>query len=277
MSQKRRMPAKGNKGKLHFAISDVSNLLNVSASTLRMWENVGLILPDRTSGGRRVYSPEKVERLKYIQRLRTEKKLNVEAIRQVLGTTEALNRKTKTATSGISISRQLHRLRRQHRMTLSEAAAGTNLSMSFLSSLERGQVNASIATLQRLALFYKTNVQSFFGNTNIPRKHVSPRLRKQLSNEPGVTIEVLAFGDNVMQPHLYIIEPGTTSGGAYHHEGEEFIYVISGCCEIWLDELEHYRLQKGDCLYFSSTQAHRWHNSGKQTAVLLWTNTPATF
>src|ERR1700693_588448 len=99
MSQKRRMPAKGNKGKLHFAISDVSNLLNVSASTLRMWENVGLILPDRTSGGRRVYSPEKVERLKYIQRLRTEKKLNVEAIRQVLGTTEALNRKTKTATS----------------------------------------------------------------------------------------------------------------------------------------------------------------------------------
>jgi DNA-binding transcriptional MerR regulator len=276
-SQRKSLP-KNRNGRFYFAISDVSNLLKVSASTLRMWENMGLILPDRTSGGRRRYSPEKVERLKYIQRLRTEKKLNVEAIRQMLGTTEALNHsKSKAPASGISISRQLHRLRRQRGMTLAKAAAGTNLSMSFLSGLERGQVNASIATLQKLALFYKTNVQSFFAATKGRHKLVTPRIRKQLSNEPGVNIELLAEGDSVMQPHLYNIAPGATSGGAYHHEGEEFIYVISGSCEIWLDELEHYSLQKGDCLYFSSTQTHRWQNCGNETAVLLWTNTPPTF
>lgn len=266
-------------GTPQFAISDVARLLDISPSTLRMWETVGLVLPARTAGGRRLYSPEQVERLKYVQRLREEKNLNVDAIRQLLGTTEDLrnNGQKDGSANGASVSRQLRRLRQQRGITLAEAAAGTGLSVGFLSSLERGQTNASIATLQKLAVFYKTNVQSFFGRARKPRKLVRPAGRQQLSNEPGVNIELLAIGNHMMEPHLYRLAPGTSSGGAYHHEGEEFIYVISGSCEIWLDELEHYHLQKGDSLYFSSTQAHRWHNSGPETAILLWVNTPPTF
>jgi DNA-binding transcriptional MerR regulator/uncharacterized RmlC-like cupin family protein len=269
---------KHSKSRLYFAISDVSSLLSVSPSTLRMWENMGLITPDRTSGGRRLYSPEKVERLKYIQQLRTEKKLNVEAIREMLGTASQLNPESaKDSSNGISIAKHLRKLRRQRGMTLSQAAKGTDLSVSFLSSLECGKTNASVATLQKLAVFYGTNVQSFFGPSQKSLKRVTPRIRKQLSNEPGVNIELLALGNNVMQPHLYRIAPGTSSGGSYHHEGEEFIYVISGTCEVWLDEMEHYKLEEGDCLYFPSTQTHRWSNPGRKTAVLLWTNTPPTF
>jgi DNA-binding transcriptional MerR regulator/quercetin dioxygenase-like cupin family protein len=265
-------------GGLQFAISDVSKLLKVSASTVRMWEHMELILPERTSGGRRVYSPEQVERLKYIQRLRAEKKLNIDAIRQFVGTAEKL-RPTNgdVPAKGVSIARHLRRLRRQQELTLSAAAAGTDLSVGFLSSLERGKVNASVATLQRLAVFYKTNVQSFFGSSRKLRKFLKPRDRKQLSNEPGIHIELLASGDHVMEPHLYTIAPGTSSGGAYHHEGEEFIFLLAGRCEIWLDEVEFYLLEKGDSLYFSSTQTHRWGNPGPEQAVLLWVNTPPTF
>jgi DNA-binding transcriptional MerR regulator len=276
MPSRRKLAARQSKGHLCFAISNVSQLLNVSASTLRMWENVGLILPGRTSGGRRMYSPKQVERLKQIQSLREEEKLNVEAIRQRLGRAERPG-PTKTATGGASIAGHLRRLRRKHKMSLSEAASGTQLSVSFLSSLERGQVNASIATLQKLAVFYETNVQCFFGNVQKPRKHVKPRIRKQFSNEPGVNIELLAFGNNVMEPHLYTLAPGASSGGAYRHQGEEFVFVLRGSCEFWLDELEHYPLEKGDRLYFSSTQTHRWRNAGHEEAVLLWINTPPTF
>lgn len=278
VKRRKPQPNKNSKGRLYFAISEVSSLLGVSPSTLRMWENVGLIAPGRTSGGRRMYSPEKVERLKYIQNLRSEKKLNVEAIRQVIGTSEEVRSgKPSPSKTAVSISRHLRRLRRQRGVTLSRAAAATDLSVSFLSSLERGKTNASVATLQRLAVYYGTNVQSFFGVTKKPSKLVAPNERKQLSNEPGVDIELLATGNNVMEPHLYRIAPGRSSGGAYHHEGEEFIYVISGTCEIWLDEMEHYKLKQGDCLYFPSTQTHRWSNTGDKTAVLLWTNTPPTF
>jgi DNA-binding transcriptional MerR regulator/quercetin dioxygenase-like cupin family protein len=267
-----------NKNSLHFAISDVAKMLELSASTLRLWENMGLINPERTAGGYRVYAPEQVERLKYIQRLRIEKKLNVEAIRHLLGTVEQLNQPPNNIPANVaSIARQLRRLRQQRKMTLSEASKGSDLSVSFLSSLERGQVHASVATLQKLSVFYETNVLAFFGNPDKAHKHVKPRHRKELSNEPGINIELLALGKNVMEPHLFRIAPGKSSGGSYHHEGEEFIHVVKGCCEIWLDEVERYLLQKGDSLYFSSKQTHRWSNPGSVEAVLLWINTPPTF
>jgi len=263
----------------HFTISDVAKLLEISPSTLRQWENMGLMKPARTPGGYRAYSGEQVDRLKYIQSLRTEKNLNMEAILHLLGAPAQpkASRGTANTHDASVIAKRLRKLRKDRHMTLSEVAAKTDLSVSFLSSLERRQVNASVATLRRLSSVYGTNVLSFFENGDRERKLIRPRQRKQLSNEPGVRIELLALGQISMEPHLFRIAAGATSGGSYHHEGEECVYVISGSCEFWLDEVEHYVLNPGDTLYFSSGQAHRWSNQGPQEAVLLWINTPATF
>jgi len=263
----------------HYNISNVAKLLEISASTLRQWENMGLMKPARTPGGYRTYSVEQIDRLKYIQRMRTEKNLNMDAILHLLG----INGQPKPAAgNGVArdsslIARKLRKLRRDRRMTLSEVAAKTDLSVSFLSSLERRQVNASVATLRKLSAVYGTNVLSFFETSDRVSKLIRPRQRKQLSNEPGVRIELLALGQISMEPHLFQIAPGATSGGSYHHDGEECVYVISGICEFWLDEVEHYVLNPGDTLYFPSSQAHRWSNPGPAEAVLLWVNTPATF
>jgi DNA-binding transcriptional MerR regulator/quercetin dioxygenase-like cupin family protein len=278
MTTRRTNSTKLSKQSIHFTISNVSRMINVSPSTLRIWDNVGLVCPGRTAGGYRAYTPPQIERLKEIQRLRVDKNLNVEAIRHIVGKEKKIGGPVASQpSSGASIARQLRKLRKQRGLTLADASAAMGLSTSFLSSLERAQTNASIATLQKLSVFYETNVLAFFGNYDQPRKLVKPHHRKVLSNEPGINIELLAYGKNSMEPHLFRIAPGASSGGSYHHEGEEFIYVIRGSCEIWLEEVEHYRLQPGDSLYFSSRQTHRWKNSGYDEAVLLWINTPPTF
>ncbi|MBV8113439.1 MAG: MerR family transcriptional regulator, partial [Silvibacterium sp.] len=154
---------------LAFRISEVSEMLGVSSSTLRQWENAGLTHPRRTKSGYRTYFLEEVERLKSIQHLRLEKNLNVDAIRHWMAgrkTHRSLSNGVSAATNGggsLPIGKRLRQLRRERSMTLSEAAKGTDLSVSFLSCLERGQAHASIAALQRLAVFYDTNVLSFFG------------------------------------------------------------------------------------------------------------------
>jgi len=263
---------------LSFRISEVSRMLNVSSSTLRQWENAGLTQPTRTHSGYRTYTREEVERLKSIQHLRLEKNLNVDAIRHLMGNSARRSKVNGADVPKVDpIGNRLRKLRRERSMTLSEAAAGTGLSVSFLSCLERGQAHASVATLQRLAMFYKTNVLSFFGGAEQTGKLVRPNQRIELSSEPGVHLELLAFGVTAMEPHLFRLAPGTSSGGSYHHEGEEFIFVVSGSCDVWLDEVEHYQLREGDSLYFSSSQTHRWSNPYKQPAVLLWINTPPTF
>jgi transcriptional regulator with XRE-family HTH domain len=176
-----------------------------------------------------------------------------------------------------AIARRLAQLRRELGMTLAEVARQTGVSISFLSSLERGYSSASIATLQKLARLYKTNVLSFFADEDSPRRLVRARDRKVLKPNSGVEMELLASGSKIMEPHLFRIAPGAGSGGSYDHDGEEFIYVLQGKLEVWLDEVERYLLEPGDSLYFESTHAHRWQSLSDKETLLLWVNTPATF
>jgi uncharacterized cupin superfamily protein len=74
-----------------------------------------------------------------------------------------------------------------------------------------------------------------------------------------------------------VLGPGAASEGAYHHEGEEFVYVLDGAVTFWLGEREQYRLQPGDALTFPSTLPHRWRNRAGGETRLLWINTPPTF
>jgi len=263
---------------VYFRISEAARMLGVSASSLRNWERMGLLTAARSQGRYRMYSREALQKLKRIRYLRTVKRVNPAGIIAMLA--GGHNQEEQTAGHKHrqeAIARQLSKLRREQGLTLAEVAKNTGVSVSFLSSLERGYSNASIATLQKLARLYKTNVLSFFSEEDNARRLVRTRDRKVLEPNAGVQMELLAFGRKAMEPHLFRVAPGAGSGGSYHHEGEEFIYVLQGKLEIWLDEVEHYVLEAGDSLYFESTQAHRWQSLSDKETQLLWVNTPATF
>ena len=102
-------------------------------------------------------------------------------------------------------------------------------------------------------------------------------MRKILETTPGIRMELLAWGQTVMEPHIFRIKPGGGSGESYSHEGEEFLHILRGEFEIWLNDAEHYHLKQGDSLYFESSTPHRWKNPGRTETSLLWVNTPPTF
>jgi MerR family transcriptional regulator/heat shock protein HspR len=60
--------------------------------TLRMYEQKGLVRPQRTAGNTRLYSEADLERLRLIQRLTTELGLNLAGVEAVLGLEEQLQR-----------------------------------------------------------------------------------------------------------------------------------------------------------------------------------------
>lgn len=254
-------------------------MLGVSPSTLRMWEKVGLVSPQRSDGRYRLFSLDDVKLLKQIKFLKSAKNLNNGGVLHVLSQKAPAHpvAAAKSETSPSPIGHKLRGLRLQQGMKLKDVAGRTGLSAGFLSSLERSQTNASVATLQKLAKLYHTNFMTFFDNSEQGPKLVRAGERKVLEAQPGTRIELLALGHTVMESQLWRVAPGSSSGGAYSHEGEEFIYVLQGRFEIWLEDVEHYILRPGDCLYFLSTQPHRWLNPGKTEARLIWVNTPPTF
>lgn len=270
---------RGGNEREYFNIAEVAGRLDVSPSTLRLWEKIGLITPQRSEGGYRLFTPADIKHLKKIKFLKSAKHLNASGVLQALAQESRAGSAnvTKPSASSKIIGRTLRNLRRQQKLTLQEVAERTGLSVGFLSSLERSQTDASIATLQKLAQFYNTNFLPFFNGSEQALKLVRPADRKVLETQPGTRIELLALGQTMMESQLWSVAPGASSGDAYSHEGEEFIYVLQGKFEIWLDEVEHYVLRPGDSLYFPSTQAHHWINPGKTETKLLWINTPPTF
>jgi MerR family transcriptional regulator/heat shock protein HspR len=67
-----------------YMISVAAELVGMHPQTLRIYENRGLVRPQRTPGGTRLYSQDDIERLLVIQRLTTELGLNLAGVELVL-------------------------------------------------------------------------------------------------------------------------------------------------------------------------------------------------
>ncbi len=265
-------PSAGEKA--YLKIGDVARLVGVSPSVIRSWESLGLTRPQRTASKYRLYTAADVKLLKRAWFLRKVRGLNAPAIVQMLRS-QGLVRGSGDGNHG-AIGLRLRQLRRQRRLSLAEVAKPVGISVGFLSALERSQMSASIGTLRKLAHFYKSNILDFFNPSQSNSHLVRPPQRKVLQAGRGVRMELLAWGNAVMEPHLFRIAPDAGSGESYAHEGEEFIYVLRGSLEISLDA-EKFRLRPGDSFYFESSTPHRWKNPGKNETWLLWINTPPTF
>jgi quercetin dioxygenase-like cupin family protein len=162
-------------------------------------------------------------------------------------------------------------------MGVVEASKKAKISAGFLSALELSRANPSVATLQRLAATYNTTTLEFFDLPKQSSRLVRPRDRRAIQTQSGVKIELLSVGARQLESQLFRVPAGAGSDGSYSHQGEEFIHMISGTLEVWLDELQSHTLNQGDSFWFESTMGHRWYNPSSEEAVLLWVNTPPTF
>jgi DNA-binding transcriptional MerR regulator/mannose-6-phosphate isomerase-like protein (cupin superfamily) len=258
----------------YWKIGDVARQVGVSPSVIRSWEKLGLTRPQRTESKYRLYNAGDVKVLKRARFLRKVRGLNAAAIVELLRR-EGRMRPAADGNAG-AIGAHLRQLRANRRLSLAQVAQAVGISVGFLSALERSHMSGSVGTLRKLARFYKTNILDFFDASGANSRQVQPEQRKVLDAGPGVRMELLAWGNTVMEPHLFRVAPQSGSGDSYTHEGEEFLYVLRGTLNITL-EREEYRLKAGDSFYFESSTPHHWKNPGRSEAWVLWVNTPPTF
>jgi MerR family transcriptional regulator, heat shock protein HspR len=88
-----------------YMISVAAELVGMHPQTLRMYEAKGLVRPQRTPGGTRLYSQADIERLQIVQRLTSELGLNLAGVELVLRLEDELRK----------AHAQIERLQQQHR------------------------------------------------------------------------------------------------------------------------------------------------------------------
>jgi len=91
-----------------FLISVAAELAGMHAQTLRTYDRIGLVSPQRSSGGGRRYSERDVDLLREVQRLSHDEGVNLAGIKRIIELTnqvEALQSRVKEMTSELEMLR----------------------------------------------------------------------------------------------------------------------------------------------------------------------------
>ena len=91
-----------------FLISVAAELAGMHAQTLRTYDRLGLVTPDRSSGGGRRYSQHDVDLLREVQRLSQDEGVNLAGIKRIIELTnqvEALRSRLKEMAAELDVLR----------------------------------------------------------------------------------------------------------------------------------------------------------------------------
>jgi transcriptional regulator with XRE-family HTH domain len=257
-------------------------MVGISASTLRAWERQGLLRAARSSAGWRRYDAGDVARAREVHRLREVEGLAVHAIARRLRAAPRARRRAvavavATPARGAELGARLRERRTERGLSLRALAGAAGVSPSLVSGVERGVVQPSIASLQKLSAALGSTVTALLAVPAPACQVLGGEVVPLDLPIPGVRIEDLSGAAVLLEPQRFSVEPGQGSGGEYAHDGEEFLYVLEGTLSITLDRHEHFDVEAGMSLCFESSRRHRWWNPGKVVTRVLWINTPRTF
>jgi transcriptional regulator with XRE-family HTH domain len=171
-----------------------------------------------------------------------------------------------------SLGSQLKSLRKQRGWTLELLAKLTELSEPYLSRLESGSRQPSLAALLTLTRVYEIPLRTLLdgdGNTMPPCKII------RAGTSPSGIVNGMAYrtvsggGALTGLQAMEIKVPAHRRGDKfYKHEGEEWLYVISGGLRLILENEQH-TLAAGDAAHFDARTPHRLAAAGKNDAVVL--------
>jgi transcriptional regulator with XRE-family HTH domain len=181
-----------------------------------------------------------------------------------------------------NIGEKIKELRLNKKMTLKELSELTDLSIGFLSQVERGLTALAITSLEKIAHALDVDL-SFFFPIKKKSSHIVVRSYErdlfQIENDTFLHYHLSNdLGTKNFLPRLIELLPSNDIEEltAYQHEGEEFIFVMEGILTVIVNG-ERYDLYPGDSAHFDSSNVHNWANHTNKTVKVLVVNYPNGF
>jgi transcriptional regulator with XRE-family HTH domain len=179
----------------------------------------------------------------------------------------------------VALGERLRAIRQLRRKTLKDVAGSAGISESFLSQLERGRTNATIATLQRLAGALGIEVSDLFA-TSSPRPRVLRREAREFVawGELGRKALLTPKPFHSLEVVVARFEPGGSTGDEpyTHGDSEELLLVVEGDVHVQLGT-DVYELAAGDSVHYQSSTPHRVSNAGAETAEVMFVISPPSY
>ncbi|MDB2369199.1 XRE family transcriptional regulator [Octadecabacter sp.] len=173
---------------------------------------------------------------------------------------------------------RVRELRKAQGWTLEQAAKQAGLARSTLSKIENGQMSPTYDALKKLAVGLQISVPQLFtppqkgqvtGRMAVTRtgdgtSHATTTYEHKLLAETLTKKQMLPYRAQVRARSIDEFD------GWVRHDGEEFLYVLTGVIRLYTEFYEPVEMKRGDSAYYDGSMGHNVISISAEDATLLW-------
>lgn len=186
-------------------------------------------------------------------------------------------RERKTPTQ-LDLGARLRALRKERGWTLEQTAQAVGLARSTLSKIENGQMSPTLEAVRKLASGLSISVPQLFTPPKSGKMLARRSITRLGQGRAHITAtyehEIIAadITHKQMLPYRAKVRARAFEDfdGWVRHDGEEFLYVLTGEVEFFSEFYEPVRLGVGDSAYYDATMGHNMISTSIEDALVLW-------
>lgn len=178
----------------------------------------------------------------------------------------------------LDLGARVRALRKARDWTLEQAAKQAGLARSTLSKIENGQMSPTYEALKKLAVGLEISVPQLF--TAPSSGQVNGRMAVTRSADAAHKITTTyehdmlseALTQKKMLPYRTHVRARTMDDfdGWVRHDGEEFLYVLTGSIRLYTEFYEPVEMKRGDSAYYDAAMGHNVVSISPEDAMILW-------
>ena len=178
----------------------------------------------------------------------------------------------------LDLGARVRELRKARDWTLEQAAQQAGLARSTLSKIENGQMSPTYDALKKLATGLGISVPQLFtppsgdqvnGRMAVTRggeakRKITTTYEHEMLSEQLTRKKMLPYRARVRARRMEDFD------GWVRHDGEEFLYVLTGSIMLYTEFYEPVEMRRGDSAYYDAAMGHNVVSTSAEDATILW-------
>ena len=178
----------------------------------------------------------------------------------------------------LDLGARVRALRKERDWTLEQAAVQAGLARSTLSKIENGQMSPTFDALKKLAVGLGISVPQLFTPPRADRitGRMAVTRRDSATRQITTTYEHDLLAESLTQKKMLPYRARVRArrmedfDGWVRHDGEEFLYVLTGVVRFFTEFYEPVEMARGDSAYYDATMGHNVVSVSPEDATILW-------
>jgi transcriptional regulator with XRE-family HTH domain len=174
----------------------------------------------------------------------------------------------KKKTDFLPLGERIKKARQAKKFSLSHVANHTGCSVDHLKEIESGTSMPPVGTLLQISRALGIDSGFLLKEQEATAASRVKAYKKRTENYAYTTLTPGAENKHLKAFRVAVAPHRDHKGVGYQHEGEEFIYLLTGAIEVTVGDQVN-KLKKDDSIHFDSGIRHKITNIGDKKAELL--------